>query len=197
MNSIKEILSKVNVKDLIKVFNIQFAMVIALTFFVFRKIFSQIIIGITLKIFKSKKKVKETKQYSILNGFFIFLGLYLAFCFLKPSVKPSPKTLGVINDCFKIVCTFYGTAMINSFITKDSILFKKYINKSKNDAVNNFTCKIVNGIVWIISFYIVLKEMGIDLTGLIAGFGIRKCYYFTSSTGYSKKFIKWFCNFNR
>lgn len=38
--------------------------------------------------------------------------------------------------------------------------------------MNNFICKIIRGVIWIISSYIILKVSGFDLTGLVAGFGV-------------------------
>lgn len=192
MNNMREWLTQVNVKDLIKIFNIQISIAVVLVFVIFRSLFSQIILKILFKITKNTQKVKETRIYKILNNFFIFVGLYLAIRVLRPTAQ----VLAVVNSIFKIICIIFVTNVINSFITKDSKWFKKYIKHSRNDTVNGFICKLARGIVWIISIYVMLKELGYDLTGLVAGFGIRKCYYFISCSRHCKKSAKWYCYFD-
>ena len=168
MDNIRDFLTELNVKDLIKLFNIQIAIIVAILFFLLRGVFSQIILKIFFKITKNKQKIKQTKIYKILSNFFIFLGLYLGIMILKPS----EKVLGTINLIFKIISIIFVTNIVNSFITKDSKLFVKSAKNSKNDTVNGFICRIIRGIVWVISIYIILKELNYDLTGLVAGFGI-------------------------
>lgn len=168
MGNIREMLSQVNVSDLIKIFNIQISIAIFLVFVIFRGLFSQLILKIVFGIMKRKRKVKDSKAYKILNNFFIFLGLYCSIRVLNLS----EQTLANVNTIFEIICIIFATNIINSFITKDSIWFRKYINHSKNDIVNNFICKVARGIVWIIAGYIILKELGYDLSGVITGLGI-------------------------
>lgn len=168
MNHIQEILSQINVIDLIKIFNIQIAIAVFLIFLIFRGLFSQIILKIVFCITKNKNKVKESTKYKILNRFFIFVGIYIAIRILKPS----PKMLVFIDTGFKIICIIFITNIINSFITKDAKWLISYMKYSKNDALNNFICKIIRGIVWIISGYIMIKELGYDLTDLVALLGI-------------------------
>ena len=96
------------------------------------------------------------------------MGLYLA-CRM---FKLNPQTLAHVNTIFQIICIVFTTNIINSFIAKDSKWFQKYINHSKNDAVNNFMCKVIKTIIWIISGFIIIKEIGYDLTDLVALLGI-------------------------
>ena len=168
MENIHNFLKQINVKDLIKIFNMQIAFAIFLVFLIFRKLFSQIVLKIIFWLTKNKSKVKESKAYKILNNFWIFVGLYCS----ARMFKLSEQALIHVNTIFEIICIIFATNIINSFIAKDSGWFKKYINHSKNDAVNNFMCKIARGVVWVISGYIIIKELGYDLTGLVAGFGV-------------------------
>ena len=164
----QSLLSSININNLIKVFNMQIAVAIVLIFIIFRGLFSQILLKIAFIFTKNKGKVKENKLYKILNKFWICVGVYLA-CRL---LKLSEQSLANVNTIFRIICIIFGTNVINSFITKESRWFKKYIYHSKNDVVNNFVCKIARGIIWVISGYIIIKEIGFDLTGLVAGLGV-------------------------
>lgn len=168
MDNIHIFLNQINVRDLIKLFNIQIAIAIFLAFIIFRGLFSKLILKLFFWMIKDKRKVKDSRAYKILNKFFIFLGLYASIRILKPN----PKTLVIVNTLFRIICIVFITNMINSFITRDARWFKRYINHSKNDAANNFICKIIRGIVWVISGYIIIKELGYDLTDLVALLGI-------------------------
>lgn len=168
MGNINALLNQINVSNLIKVFNIQISIAVFLIFVIFRRVFSQIIIKIIFLLTKNKGKVKDAKVYKILNKFWIFVGLY---CSARMS-KLSEQTMANVNTIFKIICIIFSANIINSFITKDARWFRKYINHSKNDVVNKFICKMARGVIWIISGYIIIKELGYDLTGLIAGFGV-------------------------
>ncbi len=168
MNNLQALLSQINVKDLIKFFNFQIAIAIFLVFVIFRGLFTTIILKIVFAITKHKKKVKESRLYKILNRFFIFLGLYCSIRMFDMSLK----TLSIVNTIFKIICIIFITNMINSFVTKDAKWFKRYFHNRKNDAVNNFMCKVIKSIIWIISGFIIIKEIGYDLTDLVALLGI-------------------------
>ncbi len=138
-------------------------------FVIFRKLFSNIILKIVFWVTKNKRKVKESKVYKTLNYYFVFLGLYLAIRMLHINYE----TLVKVDCYFRIICIILVTNAVNSFITKDAKWIKRYLEHQKNSATaGNFICKIIRGIVWIVSGYIIMKELGFDLSGLIAGFGL-------------------------
>lgn len=168
MNNLQQTLNQINLRDLIKLFNIQIAIAIFLIFLIFRGLFSKMILKIILKLTKSKTKPKESSAYKILTKFFIFLGLYLSIRLLRPSVK----TLKIVNDVFEIIAIIFITNLINSCVRKDARWFKRFLHNPKNDAVNHFMCKIIKTVVWIISGFIIMKEIGYDLTDLVALLGI-------------------------
>lgn len=168
MENIQSLINQINIGDLIKIFNIQVAIAVFLIFIIFRGLFSKIILKIFFWITKDKRKAKESKAFKVLNNFLVFLGLYCAIRILKPN----PKQLVFVNTAFRIVCIIFITNFINSGITKNARWFKRHINHTRNDSVNGFICKIIRGVVWVISGYIIIKELGYDLTGLVAGFGI-------------------------
>lgn len=168
MNNIRDVFAQIGVADLVKLFDVQMAIIVFCVFFLFRGVFSSVILKIFFVITKSKEKVKDSRLYRILYNFFVFWGLYLAIRILQPG----ERVLSVANPCFKIVCIIFVTNVVNSFISKDSRWFRRVADYSKNELVNNFICKVLKGVVWLISVYIMLKELGYDLTGLVAGFGV-------------------------
>lgn len=168
MDKIHAILRQIDIRYVITVFNIQIAIAVFLIFVIFRGLFSKIILKMIYWLTKNKGKVKESRVYKPLSNFFIVVGLYCAIRMFDISLQ----TLANINTLFEIICILFITNVINSFITKDAKWLKKYKNNQNHDATSNFLCKIARFIVWIISGYIIIKELGYDLTGLVAGFGI-------------------------
>lgn len=168
MENIQSLINQINIGDLIKLFNIQVAIAVFLIFIIFRGVFSKLVLKVFFVLVKDKRKVKESKAYKILNKFWIFLGIYCSIRLLKPNAKQ----LVFVNSAFRIVCIIFIANLINSGITKDARWFKRHVNHTRNDSVNGFICKIIRGVVWVISGYIIIKELGYDLTGLVAGFGI-------------------------
>ena len=55
MAEIKEWLTSINLEDLLKLFDLQIALAVFILFFMFRNLFSKLIIKIYYKIIKSKK----------------------------------------------------------------------------------------------------------------------------------------------
>lgn len=168
MNNISTFFSQINLANLMKIFKFQGAIVVFVIFFVFKGILANLALKIVFWFTKNKQKPKESKYYKILSKFIVFLGLYISIKILKPT----GESLKVLNNIFKIGCIIFATSIVNSLISEDSAFFKKNIHYSKNDTINKFICKITRGIVWGISGYIIIKELGYDLTGLVAGLGI-------------------------
>ena len=168
MNNIQEILSQINIQDLIKLFNIQIAIAIFLIFLIFRGLLSQLIVKIFFVLTRNKKKAKDSRLYRIMSVFLVFVGAYYAILILRPNAQFQ----AVVKTIFKIINIIFITSIVNSFITPESNWFKNAINSSKNDVVNNFICKIIRAVVWLISGYIILMELGYNLTSLVAAFGV-------------------------
>ena len=172
MNSLKQLITSVDLNSLLKVFDIQIAIAVLLVFIVFRGVFSKIIISIAFKISKNKKDPKDSGMYKPLNTFFIFLGVYL----MIKTLPVSAQFLYYMTIAFKIVVTYYVTRLITTMVHPDSFLMKKLIKPNSSDkSINRFVCSLLRGIIWIIFGCVILTEMGFDITkfnGLVAGLGI-------------------------
>ena len=73
MGSIKQMLSSINLNDLLKIFDLQISIAVLLFFIIFRTVFSKIIIKTYYKIIKSKKNPKDSNMYRPLNIMFILI----------------------------------------------------------------------------------------------------------------------------
>lgn len=171
MENIRQMLNSIDLNNLLKLFDIQIAIAVFLFFFVFRTIFSKILIKIYYKFTKCKKNPKDSQMYKPLNIFFVLLGIYCMIHILPTS----DNVLKLMNDAFRVIVIYYITKAISTLINEDSILFKKVIKNTKNKAVDRFVCKIIKVFLWLIFLVVALNELGFELdglSGLITGLGI-------------------------
>ena len=171
MENIKAMLDTIDINNLLKIFDIQIALGIFIIFFIFRGVFSRVIIKAYHTITKSEKTTKESSMYKPLNKFFVFLGAWMSANILPISTEP----LFHINTFFRIIAIFFVFKAITSLINEESILFKTIFKDYKNKAVNNFFCKIIKVFLWMVFFVIAVNEIGYDLKGfsaLVTGLGI-------------------------
>lgn len=171
MDKLKQIITSINIDNLLAIFDIQIAIGVLLFFILFRSAFSKLIIKIWYKISKSTKNPKESSMYKPLSIFFILLGIYCTINILPTS----KQLLAIMNNIFKIVVIYYITKALSASLNEDSIIFAKLFKNSTNKAVDKFLCKVIRVILWILFVWISLNECGIDLDGfggLITGLGI-------------------------
>ena len=171
MDKLKQMITSIDLDNLLKIFDIQIAIGVLLFFVLFRKILASLLIKIYYAIIKSDKNTKESTMYKPLNNFFVLLGL---FCMIK--ILPTNHNLLVLMDgAFSVVIIYFITKAISTLITEDSILGKRIFKNSKNTAVNRFICVFAKIVLWIVAFLIVLAKLGIDVSifsGLFAGLGV-------------------------
>lgn len=153
--------------------------VIAVGIIVFFRILSSTMAYAIIRIFTLKsKRAKDIKQsafYSPLKVFFIILGVYLAVLFLKRPLNLSSQIMHYVTVGFEILSVIaFAIGLAKSFTTKSSLIHKmrKQSKKEIDDTTLEFILKIVRAVIYIITVFIVLALLKIDLTGLIAGLGI-------------------------
>lgn len=167
MENFKQMISSINLNDLLKIFDIQIAIAVLLFFVIFRKIFSKIIIKSYYKIIKSKKHPKDSSMYRPLNIMFILIGVY---CMIK-ILPTNAQVLSIMNSIYKLVIIFYIFKIFTSFINNDSIFLKNFFKDPTNKTVNMFLCTIAKFIIWMVYFFIAMTEIGYDLSGLLTALG--------------------------
>ena len=171
MAEIKEWLTSINLEDLLKLFDLQIALAVFILFFMFRNLFSKLIIKIYYKIIKSKKNPKDSTMYKPLKKFFILFGL---FC--TTHILPLDKQFFyLINQAFEVIIAYYITKAVTTLITEDSIIMKNIFKDTSDKAVNKFICKMIRVFIWIIFVFVVtiILELKLDgLGALVTGLGI-------------------------
>lgn len=166
---ILENLSKEELTNIVKIFDIQIAIVIVLVVFVTKSIFARIVIDIFYKIQKRKANPKESSMYNTIRWMYVFLGLFLA-----SKILPLTGDVSVIvNTFFKIIFIIFVTQTINNMIfVKDSIIFRRNKEKAISDTISGFVFRICRILTWCVAVYIIFYALGFDLSGLITGLGI-------------------------
>ena len=139
------------------------------------KIISAPIAYIIVKIFnlkiKDKKQIKENWLYKPLKSFFALLGLYIGFIILN---LPG-NTYAVIDTIFRI-CTIVlvADALANLFDSASTIYkkVKEKMNVTASKTMVTLVGRIIKILIFIIAGFIIIKELGYDLSGLATGLGI-------------------------
>ena len=153
-------LSKDDLTNLVKIFDVQIAIIIIVVVFLTKNVFTKFIINIVNKILKRKADPKESGMYNTIKYMYVFLGIYLA-------VEILPITgnfLVIVRTLFKIAIIIFVTQLINNVVfTEDSILFKnnKIVNKVVEGKVNKIVFKILRVVAWIIAIFIIFSELRI------------------------------------
>ena len=171
MDSIKALVDSIDVNNLLKLFDMQIAIGICLIFLLLRGVFASIIIKGYYAMIKSDGSPKESGMYKPLKIMFLLLGFYFAINVLPTS----PQVLYIMNKILRIVVIIFVTKLITNAINVDSYIYKKLAKSPGNRTVSIFLCRIARFIIWIISSFICVNELGYRLDGLgglAAGLGI-------------------------
>ena len=183
MQIINEVINFIQGIDMHLVLKIVITVLIVLIFKVFSPLFSIIV----LKIFKMKshtKELKNTVQYRNLKIFFTILGIYIA----TMKWEFDEKLFIFITKVFKIFVIILVANTISAIIENNTKIINGLRNKVPeldNSRISNFVIKIIKTIIYIIAGFIIIKEIGYDLSGLVAGIGLRKCSNSTIRTRFS------------
>ena len=148
---------------------------IGLAIIVIFKILSSSFAYIIVKMFKfkekDKKKIKENGFYKPLKIFFVLLGIYIAAL----SLKLPENIFAVVTKIFKICVIVLSSAGFANLFNSNSETFSKIREKlhfNGTDTTINFFSKIAKALIYIVGAFIVISELGYDLSGLVAGLGI-------------------------
>ena len=159
----------------IKFADIVFAICIIILF----KVLSGSISYGIIKLFKMKVKkgreIKESAFYRPLKIFISILGFYVAIYFLKKPLNLSASIMQIVNKVFSIISiVIFARGLAQSFVPGSYLVYKmvKATEKEEVDTSFNFILKIIRFVIYVIAVFLIITELGINLNGLIAGFGI-------------------------
>jgi len=170
MDDILANLSSEELLKLIRVFDVQIAIVLVILAFFTRNIVSKAVIEVYNFISKRKEKPENSEMYGPVKFMYLFMVFYL-------SVKILPISQNwtiVMTSLLKSALVIFVTNVINSVVfVRDSKFFRSK-NKGRNEAVANFIYKFARVVAWIVAIYIILVViLGFtQINGLVTGLGI-------------------------
>lgn len=168
MEQINNFIETIKQKELIDVL---IAIGIIILFYIMRNVFSNMII----KIFKvkgsEKQKLKNSETSKGLKTIFICIGVYIALLILNLEAS----WFSLCSKILRIVIIISVTRIISELISPESKIMKK-VGKSERLSENKITIgvvsKIIKAIVYIIAGFMIIADLGYDLSGLITGLGL-------------------------
>ena len=188
MDFINEILNFFKDITLENVIDIGIGLAIIVIFKIFSSLFAYIIIKMFKFKVKDKKKIKENGFYKPLKTFFLILGIYFGIMCLK---LPN-NVFGTITKIFRI-CTILllakGFANLFDSSSDTFVKLREKLHFKGTDTTVNFFSKIAKALIYIIAGFIVIAEIGYDLSGLVAGLGISSVVIALAAQDIAKSFL--------
>ena len=169
MDKLKEMVTSIDLNNLLAIFDIQIAIAVILIFILFRGVFSSIVIKCYYMFIKKAKKPKDSQMYKYLNLLFILIGIYISV-----NILPVSKQIKyTVEEIFKASLILLLAKSLTTLVYEDSFIYKK-IFKKDNRTVNTFVCKIIRVVIWGVAFIAIAFELGFvkNLTGLFTALGI-------------------------
>ena len=168
INEIIEILKQITFEQII---NLCIGLAIIVVFKILSSSFAYIIIKMFKFKVKYKKKIKENGFYKPLKAFFVILGVYIAAI----SLRLPENIFAVITKIFKLCVILLSTIGFANLFNTNSETFSKFREKlhfNGTDTTINFFSKIAKALIYIVGAFILISELGYNLSGLVAGLGI-------------------------
>ena len=168
MIEIKELINYINIPVIIS-FGI--ALGIILLFNIFSPIVSKFTIKIITPNKKEKIKYKKHPLYSPLKILFSFVGVYVSIAYIKSTELFNIEIIKIIYKLLNILMILLlAKAFSKGLELTNGIKFKN--NKEIDQTTHNFIIQLLRIIIYIIAIFLIITELGYDLTGIVAGLGI-------------------------
>lgn len=124
---------------------------------------------------KNKKKLKSHALYSLLTLLIRTLAAVVTFNVVMNSLFLKEDVINLCNKVFNVILAVVITYGIANTITYKSLLVKQIagkMGKDPDDTSTKLIARIIKTIVYIISFFVIMRLLEFDVTKLIAGLGI-------------------------
>ncbi len=165
---------------------------IGLAIIVIFKIFSSLLAYTIVKMFKfkvkDKKKIKENGFYKPLKIFFVLLGVYIGTIALKLPEDIFSAITKIFKICI-IILTATGFANLFNSNSETFVKVREKLHMDGTDTTINFFSKIVKALIYIVAAFIVIAELGYDLSGLVTGLGISSVVIALAAQDVAKSFL--------
>ena len=153
--------------------------IIAILIYILFRCLSKSLAYMTIKIFKpkakNKKEIRNNAFYNPLKVFYVILGIYLAIVFLRKPLGINEWLISATDKLFKIsIIILAANGIANSLTTNNRAInkLKERMNPEVEDSMFKFILKVIRIIIYVISGFMVITELGFNLNGVAAGLGI-------------------------
>lgn len=161
---------------------------IVLIFQILSSSFAYIVIKMFKFKIKDKNKIKKYGFYKPLKAFFILLGIYIGLTIFNLS----QNVFYIITKVFKICIILTITKGLTNLCNPKSESFadlRKKINFNGNDTTINFFSKVLKVLIYILSGFVLITELGYNLGGLATGLGISSVVIALAAQDIAKSFL--------
>lgn len=134
-----------------------------------------IIFRITKPREKNKKKIKIQPLYKLITLLFRVFAAVLSFNVVMNTLFLEESKAQLWYKIFYVVLTIVITYGVSNTITHKSTIVKHVagsMGKDPDDTSTKLIARIIKTIIFIISFFIIMRILEFDITKLIAGLGI-------------------------
>lgn len=152
---------------------------IAVGIIILFRILSSLVSKIVIKILRINKKektdVKKNPFYRPLKTIFTFIGVYIALNFLKETIAISLILESIINTALKIAMIVFVAKAFGEGLDDKNGLFTKIKTKSNKEidpGTRTVILKAIRIIIYIIAAFMIISELGYDISGFITSLGI-------------------------
>ena len=169
---------------------------IALGIILFCKMISSGLAYILIKIFhfkeKNKNRIKNNAFYKPIRTLIIILGIYLSTLLFNIPANIKVLIIKAIKISTMILIAKGFSNLFNTNTDSFNKL-KEKLNFKENDALLNFTSKILKSLVYIIAGFIIVSEFGYNLGGLVTGLGITSVVIALAAQDLAKSLLSGLC----
>jgi len=172
MNIVEEVVNNIKIENITYII---LALIIILSFKLLGSLFSIIIIKLTKISNKRKIKIQENPFFKPLKAFFTLLGTYLAILYINERIGLNENILIAVKKIFRIiVILIIANGFSNSLTSKSSFINRLAIkmNKESDNMTIKFLVGIFKALIYIFAIFIIITELGYDISGLVTGLGI-------------------------
>lgn len=163
MENIKNIFEVIQNKEAVEIL---IAVLILVLFIAFSSVFAKLI----SKLFKVRNiKINGKPIYRNLKFIFIILGIFFSISFLQ---LPANFTT-IFNKIIKIALIILTTGLVADFMDPKMNFIKKIVkDNKKGEGSIKFITRLIKGLIYTIGVFIIIAELGYDLSGIITGLGL-------------------------
>lgn len=168
----KNIISNINLGQIIPIIS---AIGIILIFRILSSFLSSCIIKILRANKKEKKDIKKNPFYLPLKTIFTFIGIYIGINILKETIGIDAMAQGIISKVIKIALILFVAKAFGVGLDNENGLITKIKNKKGKEldkSTTSIILKTIKAIIYIVAGFMVISELGYDLTGLVTSLGI-------------------------